>query len=57
MVIVIKKTDSKRVVDRKIKSIKISKPRKKLDAYKYLGTWKLKEDPNLIQKKMRDEWD
>ena len=57
MVIVIKKTDSKRVVERKIKSIKTLGPRKKLNAYKYLGTWKLKEDPNLIQKKMRDEWD
>jgi hypothetical protein len=30
---------------------------KKLDAKKYLGVLKRKEDPLEIQKKMRDEWE
>ncbi len=56
MVVIIKKSDSKRTIDRKIKSVKTIKPKKVLDAYKYLGILKIKEDPNEIQKKLRDEW-
>lgn len=56
MVVIIKKSDSKRTIERKIKSVKTIKPKKVLDAYKYLGILKIKEDPNEIQKKLRDEW-
>jgi hypothetical protein len=31
--------------------------RKKLDAKKYCGVIKLKEDPLVIQKRLRDEWE
>lgn len=56
MVVIIKKTDSKRTIERKIKSVKPIKPGKVLDAYKYLGKLRIKEDPNEIKKKLRDEW-
>lgn len=56
MVVVIKKTDSLRVIDKKLKSLKTAKTKKKFDAYKHLGRVKFKEDPNEIQKKLRDEW-
>ncbi|HRE10496.1 MAG TPA: hypothetical protein PK605_06260 [Ignavibacteria bacterium] len=57
MVVVIKKTDSKRTIERKIKSVKPVKSNKIFNAYKYLGKLKIKEDPNDIQKKLRDEWE
>ena len=31
--------------------------RKKLDTKKYCGVIKLKEDPLVIQKKLRNEWE
>lgn len=39
----------------RIKKIKSSKP-EGVDTLKYCGTIKLKEDPLLIQKKLRNEW-
>ncbi|MBZ0202166.1 MAG: hypothetical protein K8I03_04035 [Ignavibacteria bacterium] len=56
MVVVIKKSDSKRSIQRKIKSVKPQKAKKLLDAYKYKGILKINENPNEIQKKLRDEW-
>ncbi len=56
MVVIIKKTDSKRTIERKIKSVKPIKSNKIFDAYKHLGKLKIKEDPSEIQKKLRDEW-
>jgi len=55
MVIVLKKSDSKRIVNKKLKTIKPSKPIKPFNAKKYNGIIKLKEDPLIIQKQMRDE--
>jgi len=57
MVVIIKKSDSKRTIERKIKSVKPLKPGKVFDSYKHLGKLKIKEDPNEIQKKLRDEWE
>ncbi len=57
MVVVIKRTDTKRTIQKKIKSVKPLKSKKLFDAYKYLGTVKISGNPNDIQKKMRDEWE
>ena len=56
MVVVIKKTDTKRTIQKKIKSVKPLKSKKLFDAYKYLGSVKINENPNEIQKKMRYGW-
>lgn len=55
MTIILKKGISFDKVDEQIKSAKSS--HKKPDMTKYAGTIKLKEDPLVIQKRMRDEWD
>ena len=39
----------------RIRKTKTSKP-KGVDTLKYCGTIKLEEDPLLIQKKLRNEW-
>jgi hypothetical protein len=56
MVIVIKKTDTKRSIQKKLNKLKSPELRKKLDAYKFLGAVKINGDPVKIQKKLRDEW-
>ena len=54
MVVTIKKGDSKKTIERKLKSL----PEKKgFQAYKYLGKVKFEGDPVEIQRKMRDEWE
>ena len=35
----------------------VVKPAKKLDSKKYVGILNLKEDPLVIQRRMRDEWE
>ena len=56
MVVIIKKKDTKKSIQRKLNSVKSPKIKKKLNAYKYLGTVKINGDPVKIQKKLRDEW-
>jgi len=52
------KREVKRAVIRRMPSYeKIIMPLRKVNAYKYLGILKIKEDPKLIQSRMRDEWD
>lgn len=55
MTIILKKGVSFDKVDEQIKTAKSS--HKKPDLKKYAGTIELKEDPLVIQKRMRDEWD
>ncbi|HRH58310.1 MAG TPA: hypothetical protein PLS10_11690 [Chitinophagales bacterium] len=38
------------------KKLEAHSSKKKFNAKKYVGTIKLKEDPMVIQKKLRDEW-
>ncbi len=54
MVTVIKKGSERKVIEKALSKIK---SKKKFDAYKYCGKVKLKEDPLIIQKRMRNEWE
>ncbi len=57
MVLVLNKGASKKdiaLINKKLSNMPI---RKKLDAKKYCGVIKLKEDPLIIQKRLRDEWE
>lgn len=54
MVTIIKKGIKKEDFDKKLSGLTSIK---KFDAYKYCGIIKLKEDPQSIQKRMRDEWE
>jgi len=56
MVVVIKKKDTKKIIQRKLNSVKTPKIKKKLDAYKYLGAVKINNDLVKYKKKLRDEW-
>ncbi len=40
-----------------IKLSKSRKPKKGFDAFKHCGVIKLTEDPLVIQKRLRDEWE
>ena len=53
MVTVLKKGTSKKSIQKILQRIRIKNG---LDAFKYCGIIKLKEDPLLIQKQMRNEW-
>ncbi|MCF8449717.1 MAG: hypothetical protein K9G49_07575 [Taibaiella sp.] len=57
MVLVLNKGASKKEIDQLNKELLQLPSRKKLDAKKYCGVLKLKEDPLTIQKKLRDEWE
>jgi len=54
MVLVLKKGANKKEMDNISAKIQISKG---VDTKKYCGSIKLKEDPLVIQKQMRDEWE
>lgn len=54
MVTIIKKGANKEEIERALMGITSVK---KFNAFKYSGKVKFKEDPLLIQKKMRDEWE
>lgn len=51
--VIINKKDRKELYNQKLQKIKL----KGISAYKYCERIKLIEDPLLIQRKMRDEWD
>ena len=57
MVLVLRKGATKTEIDTLNKRLSQLPARKKLDAKKYCGVIKLREDPLAIQKKLRDEWD
>jgi hypothetical protein len=55
MTIILKKGVSLEEIDKQINS---SKPKQKLHNFdKYVGILKIKKDPLVIQKEMRDEWE
>ncbi|RAI94934.1 hypothetical protein [Algoriphagus yeomjeoni] len=53
MVTVIKKGSDKKEIE---KALSKAKSKKNFDAQKYCGALNLKEDPQVIQKAMRNEW-
>jgi hypothetical protein len=57
MVLVLNKGASKKEIDRINKKLSVIESGRKLDAKKYCGVIKLKEDPLTIQRKLRDEWE
>jgi hypothetical protein len=57
MVLVLNRGASKKDIELINKKLSKLPSRKKLDAQKYCGVIKLKEDPLAIQKKLRDEWE
>lgn len=54
MVLVLKKGASKKDMENITAKLQ---PSKGVDTRKYCGTVKLKEDPLVIQKRIRDEWE
>jgi hypothetical protein len=54
MVLVLKKGASKKEMDAISDRLRVNKG---VNTRKYCGTIKLLEDPLVIQKKMRDEWE
>jgi hypothetical protein len=56
MVLVLKKGATQQEIEQINKKLGQMPLRKKLEAKKYCGVIKLKEDPLQIQKKLRDEW-
>jgi hypothetical protein len=57
MVLVLKKGASKKEIEALRRKLERNRPSKGVDTKKYCGVIKLKEDPLVIQKKMRDEWE
>lgn len=57
MVLVLKRGASKHDIEKINKKLSQLPVRKKLDAKKYIGVLSLKEDPLIIQKRLRDEWE
>jgi hypothetical protein len=57
MLLVLKKGASKKEIEQINKQLRQMPSRKKLDAKKYCDVIKLKEDPLVIQKRLRDEWE
>lgn len=53
MVVVIKKGDSKKLIQRKLKKLKSGKG---FPASKFTGKVNIEEDAVLIQRRLRDEW-
>lgn len=57
MVLVLNKGATKKEIAELNDKLTKTSFRKKLDAKKYCGVITLKEDPLMIQKKLRDEWE
>ncbi len=57
MVLVLNKGASKKEIELINKKLSKLPSGKKLDAKKFCGVIKLKEDPLAIQKRLRDEWE
>lgn len=57
MVVVIKKGSSKKDKQAAWQKLMETKKPSGIDAYKYCGAVKIKEDPLALQKKWRDEWE
>lgn len=57
MTLVLKKGASKAEMKQIEEQLQSLPSRKRLEARKFCGVLKLKEDPLAIQKKLRDEWE
>ena len=57
MVLILKKGATEEEMQSIRKKLQKKKKNAGVDLAKYAGTIKLKDDPLVIQKKMRDEWD
>lgn len=57
MVTVLRKGADKAEIEELMKKMTENPPRRGLDAYKYCGTVKIKEDGLRLQKQLRDEWE
>jgi len=57
MVTIIKKGASKDNIKSLLENRQKTKRPKKIDVKKYCGILNLKEDPVMLQKKWRDEWE
>lgn len=57
MVTVIKYGTNKKQIRSLLEKLKNQKSRAGIDAYKYCGVITLVEEPLLIQKELRDEWE
>ena len=56
MVTTLKKGSSRSRISKLLEKIKQAKSLRGIDAYKYCGLIRLEEDPQEIQRTMRDEW-
>ncbi len=56
MVAIIKQGSTKESINKLLKRVLSRKESKGIDAYKYCGVIKLKEDAMTIQERLRDEW-
>lgn len=56
MVTVLKQGENKKNMRKLLEDLRKNKERKGINAQKYCGTIKLKEDALSIQKRIRDEW-
>ncbi len=54
MVFVLRKGATKKEIEELNKQLAQIRPRKAMDAHKYCGTIKLKEDPLVVQKRIRE---
>lgn len=57
MINVLKYGTDKKSINQLMERLKKTDRLKGIDAYKYCGILKLKEDPLIIQKKLRNEWE
>jgi hypothetical protein len=57
MVTILKYGADKKKIKSLLERLKNQKSRAGIDAYKYCGVITLAEEPLLIQKEMRNEWD
>jgi hypothetical protein len=56
MVTVIKSGANKQIIAKRLKAL-YSTPKKGFNASKFCGILKIEEDPLIIQKRLRDEWE
>lgn len=56
MVTVIKKGSDHKEISERFEQLSQTSKQKAFDAYKFCGKLKIAEDPEDIQKRLRDEW-
>ncbi len=56
MITVIKQGSTQKIIDELLAKLFAKRKTKGVDAFKFCGVIKLKEDALITQKKLRDEW-